>query len=154
MITDEFRARVRALREQGKSWPEVSRAVGRPKRTCQRAIEEPDQLCAHRDCTEIRLTSGVYCTTHAKLAMRNRPGGGERQREVMRVMRRLGHATSEELRQATGMDTMNLSQVTSRLVNLGLLERPMKGHYTMPRDEQYRPEVPIEPTPDRIGITR
>ena len=154
MITDELRQQVRALRDLGKTWPEVSRAVGRPKRTCQRAIEEPDQLCAHRGCPQVRLLSGVYCSGHAKLRMRNKPGQGERQQQVMRIMRKLGHASSEELRTLTGLNASSLGQITGRLVRLGLIERPMKGHFTMPRADEWKPDTPIAPTPDRIGTYR
>ena len=154
MITDELRQQVADLREQGKSWAEVSRIVQRPKRTCQRAVKEPDQLCAHRGCPQARLLSGVYCSTHAKLRMRNKPGQGERQQQVMKVMRRLGHASSEQLRQQTGMNSDSLGQVTARLVKLGLIERPTQGHYTLPRSDEWKPEAPITPTPDRIGTHR
>lgn len=155
MITDEFRQKVRHLRDvEGLSWPKLAKVAGRPQRTCQRAYKEPDQPCAHRDCDEPRLTSGIYCTVHARLRMRNKPGQGEQQQKVMRVMRRLGHATSEELRTATGLDPSNLGQIMGRLVQLGLVERPMKGHYTMPRPDEWKPDVPITPAPDRIGLHR
>lgn len=143
MITDEFREQVRELRAQGLSWAKVSKVTGRPQRTCHRALEVPNKPCAHRDCDEPRLLSGVYCSMHAKLKMRNKPGEGERQKQVMRIMRKHGHLTSEELRTLTGLDSSNLGQIMGRLVQLGLVERPTQGHYTMPRPAEYRPEHPI-----------
>lgn len=145
MITDEFREQVRELRAQGLSWPKVSKVVGRPQRTCQRALElPPARLCAHKDCDEIVTTlNGKLCPEHAKKAMRNKPGEGPEQVKVMRIMRKLGHATSEELRTLTGHSPDGLGQIMGRLVQLGLVERPSKGHYVMPRPPEYRPEHPI-----------
>jgi hypothetical protein len=142
-MTDEFREQVRELRAQGLSWSKVSKAVGRPQRTCQRAAQPSVIPCAHDGCETPRLTSGQYCTVHARQRMAHKPGHGERQLQVMRVMRKLGHATSEELRTATGLDTANLGQIMGRLVQLGLVERPIQGHFTMPRPPEYRPEHPI-----------
>ncbi len=82
--------------------------------------------------------------------MRNKPGQGPEQVKVMRVMRKLGHASSEELRTMTGLGSTNLGQILGRLVQLGMLERPMKGHYTMPRPPELKPEHPVIPTPDRV----
>lgn len=149
MITDEFRQQVLELREQGKSWPEVSRALGRPKRTCQRAGAPQIRLCKHRGCEQVALASGLYCTEHAKARMHNNPGQGDRQQQVMRLLRKHGHLTSEQLRQMTGIGSSSLGQITGRLARLGLIERPLMGHFTMPRPENLKPEHPIERSPDR-----
>lgn len=145
MITDEFREQVRELRAQGLSWPKLSKVVGRPQRTCQRALEAPPaRLCAHKDCEEVVTTlNGKLCPEHKKKAMRNKPGEGYQQQQMMRIMRKLGHATSEELRTLSGLDSMSLGQVMGRLVQLGLVERPVQGHYVMPRPPEYRPQHPI-----------
>lgn len=130
MITAELIEQVRELREQGHSWPQVSKIVGRPQRTCQRAFyDRPD--CARQGCRRPALASGRFCTEHAKLAMRNKPGEGFRQREVMRLMRKHGMLTSERLRGMTGLRPDALGGILSRLVALGLLERPLQGHYRL-----------------------
>lgn len=150
MITDEFRARVRNLRDQGKSWPQVSRLTGRPQRTCQRALEVPVRVCSHHGCNQpTEAVNGKLCPEHRKRAMRNKPGQGPEQQRVMRIMRKLGHASSEELREFTGLDSSSLGQIMTRLVRLGMIERPMKGHYVMPRPPEMTPAHPIANTPDR-----
>lgn len=155
MITDEFRAEVLKLRDEGWTWPEIAELTGRSQRTCQRVVELNERTCEHRGCDEPVLSdNGRFCTHHAKTRMRNKPGQGEQQRMVMRHMRRLGHATSEELRTVTGLDTSSLGQIASRLVQHGMLERPMKGHYCMPRSPEFTPAAPIGPTPDTIGTHR
>lgn len=153
MITAEFAEKVRELREQGHSWRKTAKLAGRPVRTCQRAIGvgQPGRECAHSGCSEPALMSGRYCSEHAKNRMRNKPGQGDRQKEVMRHMRRLGYATTEELRTLTGLGSDHLGQVLGRLVKLGMIERPMMGHYCMPRAPEFVPEAPILPTPDAQG---
>lgn len=143
MITDEFRVEVQALRDQGLSWPQVSKRVHRPQRTCQRALEMPLRICGRPGCDELATPNGRLCPTHAKLKMRNKPGSGPSQEKVMRVMRKLGHASSEELRALTGLDSSNLGQITGRLVQLGMLDRPIRGHFTMPRPAELTPEHPV-----------
>lgn len=135
MIRGDFAAEVLGLREQGMTWPQVSKATGRPQRTCQRAIGvgQPAKRCAEHGCAEPALRSGRYCDSHARQKMRFGPGRGVRQIEVMRIMRRKGFASSEELRSMTGMNSDSLGQVLGRLVRLGMLERPMMGHYRIPR---------------------
>jgi len=150
---EAFRKEVTKLRDEGWSWAEVAELTGRPMRTCKRALDGRKK-CARRGCPDQALLSGQFCTEHARKAMRNKPGQGERQQEVLRLLRKHGHMTSEQLRQATGIDAVRLGQVTKRLVRLGLIERPMRGHYTMPRPPEFVPEQTIEPTPDRIGLHR
>ena len=150
---EAFRAEVTKLRDEGWTWAEVAELTGRPVRTCKRALDGRKK-CARHGCTEQALLSGQFCVEHAKKAMRNKPGQGERQQEVLRALRKHGYMTSEQLRQATGIDSVRLSQITKRLVKLGLIERPMMGHYTMPRPPEFVPEQPIEPTPDAIGTYR
>ena len=135
MITDEFKAQVQAARDDGLSWPKVAKRVGRPVRTCQRALHvgQPRAVCAHRGCAEQATPSGRLCPEHARLAMRNRPGHGERQEQVMRLIRKHGLLTSEQIRNLTGLNSDNVGQITNRLVRLGLLARPNRGVFTLPR---------------------
>jgi Homeodomain-like domain len=135
ILTDDFREEVQALRDEGWTWPEVAELTGRSKRTCQRAIERPERICAHHGCRETTTWNGRLCPAHAKLAMRNKPGHGPRQQQVMRQVRRHGFLSSEQLRNLTGLDSTSLGQVTTRLVRLGLLERPMMGYYRLPTND-------------------
>ena len=153
MIDEAFAEEVRKLRDEGWTWDEVAEITGRAKRTCARALELREKTCKHKGCQEPVVShSGVFCSLHAKQRMRNKPGQGDRQREVMRHMRRLGTASSAQLRTLTGMDSMSLGQVTGRLVKLGMIERATQGWFTMPRPEGWKPAQPIEPTPDRVGL--
>jgi hypothetical protein len=137
VISQEFAAEVQELRDEGWTWPEIAELTGRPQRTCQRAVGvgHPERRCAQRGCDEPALHSGRYCSTHARLKMRNKPGHGERQQQVMRVMHKHGCLRVEQIRQMTGMDSMGVGQVLSRLVKLGLLERPNSGIYMLPRKD-------------------
>ena len=137
MITAKFAAEVQELRDEGWTWPEIAELTGKPQRTCQRAIGvgHPEKRCAHKGCDEPALHSGRYCSTHARMKMRNKPGQGDRQQQVMRVMRRHGVLRVEQIRQMTGMDPSGVGQVLKRLVGLGLLERPNMGIYTLPRKD-------------------
>jgi hypothetical protein len=134
VISDEFAAEVQELRDEGWTWPEISELTGKPQRTCQRAIGvgHPEKRCAHKGCDEPALHSGRYCSPHARLKMRYRPGQGIKQQEVMRVMRRHGVLRVEQIRQMTGQDVSGVGQVLGRLVKLGLLERPNMGIYKLP----------------------
>lgn len=140
---ERFAAEVTRLRDEGWTWPEISELTGRSERTCKRALDGP-KPCKHRGCPNDRLLSGLYCTEHAKAAMRNKPGQGDRQQQVLRLMRKHGYLTSAQLQQMTGLQADHVSQITGRLLRLGLIERPMPGHYTMPRPDEMKP---VEPTP-------
>lgn len=128
MITDELRERVRELRAQGLSWKQVSRAVGRPQRTCQRAFKDPDEPCAQRGCKNIRVLSGIYCTYHGRKKMGN-GRAGERQAELTRLLRKHGCLSSEQMRQMTGMSASHLSHELRDLVRRGVAERRVQGMY-------------------------
>lgn len=133
MITDEFRRQVQTLRDEGKSWPEVSRITGRPQRTCHRALETTERICDHRGCDlPVPSTTARLCKRHAWLKQHSKPGRGERQQQVLAVVRRHGLASAEQIRNETGLDSTNLGHVTGRLVHFGLLERPVRGHYRIP----------------------
>lgn len=146
MITQEFKAQVEAARAEGLSWPKVARKLGRPERTCKRALKvgQPKGTCAERGCTEPTTPSGRYCEQHARERM-GRSAKPTRQEEVMKLMREHGSLTSEQLRNLTGMNSDMVGQVTIRLLKQGLIERPTRGRFTLPRAHEYRPEHPIPP---------
>lgn len=135
MITEEFQAEVLRLREQGLNWAEISRALGRPKRTCQRAagVGVSAGYCAEDGCDGRAVRSGRYCREHGTKRMkRTAPGEGPKQLVVMKLMRKHGMLTFEQLRLMTGFNSDILGRVLGRLLELGLIERPVRAHYRMP----------------------
>lgn len=131
-VSDEFRAEVARLRDEGWTWPEVAELTGVSQRTCSRALASQKKVCAHRGCAELANLNGALCPEHSRAAMASKAGHGPRQRHALRVVRRKGLATSKDIQDATGMTANNTGQVLSRLVRLGLLERPVTGYYRIP----------------------
>lgn len=142
MITEAFRRKVRRLRDEGWTWPEVAELTGRSLRTVQRAAQprEPARepaRCAVRDCQEPVISRvAKYCQAHGKERMGSNRGKGEHQEAVLKLVRKRGLVTSADVRDMLGLDTSAAGQVLSRLVKLGLLERPVYGHYRLPVDDR------------------
>lgn len=134
MITPEFKTKVEALRAEGKSWPQISKIVGRPQRTCQRAVGMKPKLCKEANCDLVATPSGNYCRKHGISRMvSNKAGEGPRQQEVLKLIQNHGFLSAEQLRVLTDLNATHLNQVTGRLLNLGLIERPVRGYYSVPR---------------------
>lgn len=135
IITVEFKAEVQTLRAEGWTWPEIAEILGCAQRTCQRALAvQRQKKCARCDCDEQAVSNGKFCVEHGRAAMNNRAGEGTNQRQVLRLLKRHGLLTTEQLRNLTSLNSDSLGQVMTRLVKLGLVERPIRSYYRLPHN--------------------